>query len=217
MSTSVPSLATLAAAATHYFGEPGAWAYAAFADLRRRYFDARLPVPLIQWALTGHSRCIGTTGAGGGPLATRRGPVVTLHPSLLGGRQKPDPWGIAPSLLGFGYAYDVLLHELTHVNVHYVVDPHGERSGATSHNADPWVEEVNRIAPLLGFGDARASRSKVRRVKGVDGASRVVRGVEPGAVDFEDVAGFPHAFRQRLGATSFYRDHRCADAFGFAL
>lgn len=202
------SLAELSALAGHYFGEKGRWSYAAYADIKARFFDERLPVPLITWGITPHSKCIGYASA------EQTGPVVMLHQSLLGGTETDAPWGIDPSLLGYGYAHDVLLHELMHVNIRYVLDPEGKQRGATSHNSDPWVDEVNRIAPLLGLGALRAGRSKLRRVK-VDAESIVMRGVEAGCVDFKAVGAFPHSFRRRLDQTEFYRAHQSAAAFAF--
>jgi hypothetical protein len=86
--------------------------------------------------------------------------VITLHPSLLGGTEKSDPWGIAPSFLGPRYAYDVLVHECIHLAIGQL---RGGRRGPTSHNCDNWIAEVNRLAPLLGFHDVRAGRSKTVR------------------------------------------------------
>jgi len=97
----------------HYFGELGTFAYRAFAWANKTLFEGALPTPAIVWTLTPHGKCLGFTRAGDRP------PVVTLHPSILGGTELAEPWGISPDLLGHAYALDVLVHELMHVSVHY--------------------------------------------------------------------------------------------------
>jgi hypothetical protein len=79
--------------AATYHGERGVRAYDAFACLNDRYFAGELPWPLITWALTAHGSCLGLTRAD-------EAPVITLHPSLLRGREKPNPWSIRGGLGG---------------------------------------------------------------------------------------------------------------------
>lgn len=198
----------LSGLASHYFGPRGAWAYAAFADINARFFAGRLPTPLIYWAITPHSACIGQTVVHVG------GPAIMLHPALLGGSETERPWNKDPTLLGYGYAYETLLHECMHVNISYVLDPARAEAGSSSHNSDPWIREVNRIAPMLGLGALRAGRSKVRRERTEEG-SRVVRGVDDGVAPFKATSKFPHSYREILGELDFYRSHRSRASFGF--
>ena len=176
-----PALDDLRQMARYYHGPRGEFAYLAFEHINATLFDDLLPLPLIQWALTAHGGCLGLTQSSGPP-------VITLHPSLLGGTQKANPWGIDPALLGVCYAYDVLVHECIHVSVAYVQGYHRAKS-ETSHNNPVWVSEVNRLAPLLGL-DIRAEQSKVKRVKGDDGSTRVRRVCEA-SISFKDIATFP--------------------------
>jgi hypothetical protein len=133
-------------------------------------------------------------------------PRIWLHPALLGGATTEMPWGINPACLGLRYALDVLLHECIHVAVAHL---HGGQSGPTSHNDPAWIAEVNRIAPLLGFG-LTAGRSTTRRVP-TDGPpgprgkppTKVAR-VSEGDIAFEWVARFPYGYRHHLGTTSYY-------------
>jgi hypothetical protein len=189
------------------YGARGRWAYDAFEFINGHYFGGRLPYPLLVWALTAHGKCLGFTA---GCPHVGRAPVIVLHPSLLGGTEKADPWGIDPDWLGAAFALDVLLHELMHVNVNYHL---GGSTGPTSHNCPEWVAEVNRLAPLLGFRGVRAAMSKTVRVadpclpvgpRGKPG-TRVVRRSE-GNVGFGAVCSFPHGLRAERGqADAYYR------------
>src|SRR5262245_5712966 len=97
-----------------YYGEKGLWIYEAFDHLNAEFFEGMLPQPLIVWALTPHGCSLGRVR-----LDRGRPPVLTLHPSLFGGTERPDPWGIPPQWLGPRFAFDVLLHELIHLSVEY--------------------------------------------------------------------------------------------------
>jgi len=189
--------------ARHYYGSE--WVYEVFSRVNDRFFDGRLPWPHISWSLTPHGACLGHTWTGGPP-------VIVLHPSLLGGREKANPWEVPASWLGPAFAFDVLLHEAIHVAVTHCLGG-WQGKGETSHNNDAWVSEVNRLAPLLGFEGVQAGRSRLRRVP-IKGLSRTGRGRHPtrvarvadGNVPFSGVATFPRGLRSHLGlAGDFYR------------
>lgn len=183
--------------ARHYDGKKGLWAYEAFEYINERFYDNRLPWPLIRWAITPHGGCLGLTHSGDAP-------IIVLHPSLLAGSEKPNPWGVDPALLGVTYAFDVLLHETIHVSVRYLL---GGATGPTSHNNPQWLSEVNRIAPMIGL-EAKAGISKARRVvvTGDDGksTSKVIRGVDDDCWPFKAVATFPGGVRYHLNQTDYY-------------
>lgn len=185
--------------ARHYDGAKGVWAYEAFEYVNHKFFDNKLPWPLIRWAITPHGGCLGLTRTG-----EDSPPIITLHPSLLGGTQKENPWGVDPALLGVTYAFDVLLHESIHVSVRYLL---GGATGPTSHNNPQWLGEVNRIAPLIGL-EPKAGVSKARRVTVTDGdgkpASKVIRGVEADCYPFKTVATFPGGVRTHLNQADYY-------------
>jgi hypothetical protein len=192
--------------ARHYSGPRGEFAYECFEHINVTLFGGELPWPLITWAITAHGRCLGKTWAGGSA------PVIVLHPSTLGGTEKTNPWGVDPAILGVCYAYDVLVHECTHVKVECLLG--GWRGhGSTSHNNPLWVAEVNRLAPLLGLGNIQAGRSRLKRVP-VDGqvtktgkpATKVVRASET-ALPYSCVYTFPYGARKHLGGTGFYCAH----------
>jgi hypothetical protein len=188
--------------AYHFDGERGRWAYDVFDAINAAYFESKLPTPRIQWALTAHGACLGFT------KPTSR-PVIQLHPSLLGGTEKPNPWNIAPGWLGVAYAFDVLLHESIHVSQFCLL---GGGIGPTSHNNTAWIAEVNRLIPILGFPALKAGLSKLKRVP-IEGqftktgkpATKVIRASE-GDLPHDVVARFPGALRKHLGtADAHYR------------
>lgn len=205
--TEVGNEAALAAAnrlvAATYDGDAGRLAYDAFDFINAAYFGDRLPCPRIVWALTPHAHCLGMASAG------ERATIV-LHPSLLGGSEREDPWRIPPAWLGWRRAFDTLVHECIHVYIDAVLGDRG--NGTSSHECEAWVAEVNRLAPLLGLPGVRAARSVVKRVP-VDGPL-TKRGTPPtkvqrvcaGTVPFADVARFPYGVRAALGlADAYYR------------
>jgi hypothetical protein len=182
--------------ARHYDGPRGVWAYAAFDALNAAFFDGRLATPRIQWAITPHGGCLGLT-------ARASHPVVTLHPSILGGTEKANPWGIPPEWLGIAYAFDVLLHEAVHVAQHQL---YGGISGPMSHNDPGWIAEVNRIAPLIGLEGVEAGRSRLKRVPIEGGSATKVVRVSEGNLPHKVVSRFPYMARFFFGtADGYYR------------
>jgi hypothetical protein len=177
-----------------FYGERGLWAYDEFERLNTRYFFGALPWPLITWALTAHGRCLGFTRS-----SREHPPVITLHPSLLGGTEKRNPWHVDPAWLGWRYALDTLLHECMHVSVNYRL---GGATGPTSHNNPQWIAEVNRLAPLLEL-PITAAMSRTKRVKDTDARSRVIR-VSDSSVSFEAISRFPYGVRVELGRAAGY-------------
>src|SRR5262249_43676373 len=160
--------------------------------------------PHIVWAITAHGGCLGLTHP-----RIDSPPTITLHPSILGGTQKKNPWGIDPAFLGTCYAFDVLLHESTHVSVAYRLG--GWRGkGSTSHNNEVWIAEVNRLMPLLGLNGGTAGRNKTRRVVAPDAdpngpKTRVIRASD-GTLPHMAVATFPYGARCQLtDSASYYR------------
>lgn len=190
--------------ARHFSAGRGLFAYAAFEHINAAFFGGRLPTPWITWGLTSHGRCLGFARTSNTP------PTITLHPSLLGGTEKRNPWKVDPALLGACYAYDTLLHECIHVSAHYLL--HWDGSGASSHNNPVWVGEVNRIAPLLGFAGIEAGMNKAKRVPIGGGeltktgkpATKVEKATD-GNIPYSAVCRFPRSLRQHLGDLSFYR------------
>lgn len=192
------------------YGRKGTWAYESFAFINRMYFAERLPWPHIIWGLTAHGSCVAWASTA---RDKSRPPIITLHPSLLRGTEKENPWGIPPERLGQSLAFDTLLHECIHVHIEYNL---GGSTGSTSHNCPRWVRQINRLAPLLGFKGIRFGISKTIRVPNPNAprtkrgkiATRVVRGCT-GNVPFTIGAGFPNSLRSYLGqGDQYYRQQQ---------
>jgi len=181
--------------ARHFYGKRGAWCYQAFEWINRTLFFDELPYPLIVLGLTAHGACLGLTSS---PVDQGKVPTILLHPSLWGGTERADPWGIAADLLGPRYVLDVLIHECIHVSVNYRLG--GRSKGDSSHNNPEWIAEVNRIAPLIGLPDVRAAMSKPKRE-----GKKIVRRCD-GNIPFEAASRFPHLVRQLRGQLNYYRD-----------
>ena len=184
-------------------GRKGVWAYRAFDHINATYWAGSLPTPLILWLITPYGKCLGDTRCCTPAL-------IRLHPGLVGGPTE-TPWGIAPEHRGYGYAYEVLLHECIHLAIFsgLVAVP----SNGKSHDDPAWIAEVNRLAPLLGLHIV-AGRSKPKRVpiEGTVGKrgkplTKPAR-VDEGTVPYEAITRFPHGVRQHLGCMDWYAAHR---------
>ena len=90
------------------YGRRGVSIYRAFDWINEMLFFGELPMPLIVIGLTAHGRCLGWSWS---PQEAEHAPVIMLHPSIWGGTERPDPWGISPDVLGRRYALDVAIHE----------------------------------------------------------------------------------------------------------
>ena len=171
----------------------GTWAYDAFDKLNEQFFEGKLTLPIIQWAPTEWGSCYGKY------LPEYQ--KIILHPSLL--RKGSKAWGpINPltrmresnQLLGVKFAEHVLLHELMHHknSLDYgVLAPQLEEE---KHNNQPWVDEINRIAPLLGLNiKAHICTQKRFKKPGEKGPGKPrVAPPDSSYIDFEFVYSFPH-------------------------
>jgi hypothetical protein len=163
----------LVAAHVYGRGDLGRFAYAAFDHINGTYFEGKLPETLILWDLTNYGKALGwCRSAADGP------PIIKLHPSLVfpvpptalerEAYEDPAAWGYPEEWFGFCLAFDVLLHECVHASVNYLLGGWerlpGVRSYWSSHNNPLWVDEVNRIAPLLGYTGDRFTMKRPKRV-----------------------------------------------------
>jgi hypothetical protein len=191
--------------AKHCYGAKGIWAHKVFDYISERYFGGRLPYPHIIWGLTPHGGCVAWAST---ISDNSRPPIITLHPSLLRGSEKENPWGITREWLGPAMVFDTILHECIHIHINCNL---GGRMGSSSHNCKRWIRQVNRIAPLLGFQGVHMGISKAMRVpieppkftKRGKRVTRVVRGYF-GNVPFTVGAGFPGSFRSYFGRAGDY-------------
>jgi hypothetical protein len=171
------SYSELRNAAISFFGDLGAWAYDEWTNLNDRYFGSQnKPGPML-WGLTPHGRSLGSFSANRN--------AITLHKSLV--EPSTDaPWAI--SYLGKKYASDVILHEMIHQHIHQMSLP---TKGYSSHDNKSWCDQLNRLAPMLGFKNMpRAEVIKQKRVGG-----KVQWYVPPGCMTRKELASFPHSQR----------------------
>lgn len=192
------------------YGRKGTWAYEALSFINRSYFAGRVTWPHIIWGLTAHGGCLAWAST---VRDKSRPPIINLHPSLLGGTEKENPWGIAPEWLGPSLAFDTLLHECIHVHIEYNLGGHDGRS---SHDCPRWIRQVNRLAPMLGFQGIRFGGTKLKRIP-IPGSPLTARGKRPtkvvrvslGNVPFKIAASFPESLRAYLGqAEDHYRNNQ---------
>ena len=187
-----------------YYGAKGTWLYDAFDVINESFYGGELPTPLITIEITPHSRCLAWCSN-----SDHRPPRIAIHPTLFGLREKDDPWQVPSAWLGTRYVFDALLHESMHASVHYRLGGWEDR-GPTSHNNEPWIAEVNRIAPQLGFKNVAAAPTLAKRVP-IPG-TRNKRGkpktkvakVNSGNVPFDSVARFPLGLREHFDTASTY-------------
>lgn len=178
---------TVRSVAEYYWGERATWAYRLSDQINARCFDGRLPVPMIQWGLTAHGRCLGLTRE----VGPKDRPVITLHNSIWGDGEltaegrRAEAWGGVPACRL--YAFDVLVHELTHVAAR-------GWSGESSHNNKTWMGEIERVSPTIGLPGIVASRTKMARIPGGGGGMRRVP-VKAGSISLKDASTWPYSCR----------------------
>jgi hypothetical protein len=92
-------------------------------------------------------------------------------------------WGIRH--LNKRVASDVLLHEMIHQRVNQT----GGWVGETSHNNERFVEEVNRIAGVLGMD------IKAKVIKQTTTQNKRIWHIEPGYLTLKELSDFPYSSR----------------------
>lgn len=161
----------------------GSWAYETFEELNETFFDGRLPLPLIQWGLTEWGDALGYY------YGDRQ--RILLHPSLINTASKA--WGLY-KLLGAKFASHVLLHELMH-HANYIDYGLEYMKHRKCHNCQPWVDEINRIAPLLGL-NVKAHVCKQRRIREpgqIKGAGKpTMAPPDDSYITYKQMYSFPH-------------------------
>ena len=129
------------------------WAFDAYNHFNGMFWNGRLPVVPITVAITPHGGCVGLT-------SFRHGvPRIALHPSL----ENSKAWGLG-GRAGWQGAAMTLLHEMIHV-AEATLYSGLPNPGETSHNADLWARECNRIGEAIGLPPV-CTRIKPARVDG---------------------------------------------------
>ena len=132
------------------FGEVGAWAFDEWKYLNKTYFYGQNEAGPIIWGSSLQDKSLGYYSVTENLIYLHKNLMRPIYPS------NDLKWGIIN--LNKKLASDVLLHEM----IHQMIYQTGGWEGRDSHNNNRFVEEVNRIAKLLGL-DVKAKVIKKRK------------------------------------------------------
>ncbi len=168
------------------FGKVGAWAFDEWQILNTTFFDGKNKAGAIIWGSTLHDKSLGYFH-----LVEN---LIYLHKNLMRPVYPTNDlkWGIHH--LKKKVASDVLLHEMIHQRIRQT----GRWVGETSHNNERFVEEVNRIAKLLGM-NIKARFIKQKTIKG-----KAIWYEETGCLTFKELSEFPYSSRTY---NYYYKQH----------
>lgn len=155
--------------AKQFEGDVGTTLFDWYEAISQMFFDGSLPQAFLLTALTAYGRCIGLTKPD-----LQRLPIILIHPTLKTDKAR----------------FYTVLHEAIHVHVRYNLGV-TSYSSKTSHSNQAWLDEVNRIAKILGYTDVEIGFNKVTRTKKADGGG--ISRVNTGNVDYSCSYSFPHA------------------------
>ena len=121
------------------FGNFGAWVFDAWEQLNDTFFYGENIVGEIIWGATPQDRSLG--------YYSPNENLIVLHKTLMRPVYPTTNLKWDPCHLNKRKVSDVLLHEMIHQRVHQT----GGWEGENSHNNVRFVNEVNRIAKLMGL------------------------------------------------------------------
>ena len=159
------------------FGEVGAWAYDEWNLLNETFFYGENTPGAIIWGSTPQGRSLGYYYVSENLIYLNKNLMRPIYPTPA------FNWGIRH--LNKRVASDVLLHEMIHQRVNQT----GGWVGETSHNNERFVEEVNRIAGLLGLD------IKARVIKHTTTQNKRIWHIEPGYLTLKELSDFPYSSR----------------------
>ncbi len=159
------------------FGGVGAWVFDEWKMLNYTFFDGKNKPGAIIWGSTLHVKSLGYYHVTENLIYLNKNLLRPVYPT------NDLKWGIRH--LNKRVASDVLLHEMIHQRVRQT----GGWVGGTSHNNERFVEEVNRIAKLLGMN------IKARIIKQKTIQDKLIWYVEPGCLTLKELSDFPYSSR----------------------
>ncbi len=159
------------------FGEVGAWAFAEWKTLNTTYFGGKNKAGRIIWGSNLKDNSLGYYFVAENLIYLHKNLMRPFYPS------NNMKWGILH--LNKKLASDVLLHEMIHQMIHQT----GGWEGEDSHNNNRFVQEVNRIAKLLGL-DVKAEVIKQKK-----GQEKVSWPNELGYLTLKELSHFPYSSR----------------------
>jgi len=171
-----------------YHGEKGDFTYRAYQWLNQVVFDGKLPVTLFQWALTAWGGCLGQTHS-----PAEHPPVITLHPAIWQPHGFGKPGGWSRNIpYGRRYTLDVVLHELIHVEVDYLMGGH---HGKSSHDCPEWCEAIMKAAQKLKGTMIEVPPFKAAPTKRVRENGKRRRRTPAGSITMDEISKWPHSIR----------------------
>ena len=171
------TLAELKSQGIKWFGEVGAWAYDEWKILNETFFDGENKPGAIIWGSTLQGKSMGYYHVSENLIYLQKNLMRPIYPTT------DFKWGIRH--LNKRVASDVLLHEMIHQRVNQT----GGWVGETSHNNERFVEEVNRIAGVLGMD------IKARVIKQTTTQDNPIWRIEPGCLTLKELSDFPYSSR----------------------
>jgi hypothetical protein len=121
------------------FGDLDAWVHDEWKRLNSAFFYGKNIAGAIVWKETPQNRSLG--------YFDRAGNLIVLHKTLMRPIYPASGFTWEPRRFNTRKISDVLLHEMIHQRVHQT----GGFTGENSHNNTRFVDEVNRIANILGL------------------------------------------------------------------
>jgi hypothetical protein len=161
------------------FGNFGAWVFDEWKHLNTAFFYGENKIGDIIWGSTPQDRSLGYYSPSDN--------LIVLHKTLMRPVYPTTHLKWEPHQLNKRKVSDVLLHEMIHQRVHQT----GGWKGENSHNNTQFVNEVNRIAKLLGI-DIKA---KVIQRQPLHTQPRP--SVNAGWLKTEELLNFPYSSRPR--------------------
>ena len=159
------------------FGNFGAWVFDEWKKLNDAFFYGENIVGEIIWGTTPQDRSLGYYS----PAKN----LIVLHNTLMRPVYPTSNLKWELRHLNKRKVSDVLLHEMIHQRVHQS----GGWEGENSHNNEQFVNEVNRIAKLLGIN----IRAKVIQRETTHDKKKP--GIEPGCLNLKELSNFPYSSR----------------------
>jgi len=175
----MPTFLELKAKAVKEFGGFGAWVFDEWKTLNDIFFYGENIVGEIIWGSTPGDRSLG--------YYSPNENFIVLHKTLMRPFYQTNDLHWNPRHLNKRKVSDVLLHEMIHQRVHQT----GGWIGESCHNNRRFVEEVIRIAKLLGMD------IKVKVIQGETVHGKTIPFVEPGCIDLNELSHFPYSSRCR--------------------
>ena len=175
----MPTLAELKNETANTFGDLDAWVYDEWKRLNDAFFYGENIAGTIIWKETPQNRSLG--------YYDRAGNLIVLHKTLMRPIYPVTGLTWEPRRFNTRKISDVLLHEMIHQRIHQT----GGWMGENSHNNTRFVNEVNRIAKLLGID------VKARVIRRHPKPDKPTPSITSGYLNLQALSNFPYSSRSQ--------------------